>query len=219
MPKPQTQSATIAPTFTPTEREAQRVAHLVLGAPRPPREMPSKPQGLSKQEWRARKIELRKVPVVLAPGIEEAVQLRERWSHKTNCTPETLEHVDAEQRREGSLARLLKTGAIDGHQLAAAERIQEAYYAITADVAVRTAKLEPRGSGGGPDAASAERLSAVIRDRNYTQWRERVGPHGAMLLAIIVDDMGLTAAARRWRLSNRKARTILVAALDCWGRC
>jgi hypothetical protein len=207
MPKPRTQSATIAPTFTPTEREQQRVAHLVLGAPRP------RPG--------ANRLRKGKVPasIPLAPGIEERVALRERWSQKAQGTPETHEHAAAEAKRDGALARLVQTGAIDGHQLAAAEKIQEAYHSIVADVAVRTAKLEPRGSGGGPDAASAERISAVIRERNYTQWRERVGPYGAMLLAIIVDDMGLTAAARRWRLSNRRARAILVAALDCWGRC
>lgn len=206
MPKPQTPSAAIAPSFTPAEREQQRVAHLVLGQPRP--------------RAGANRVRKGKAPatIPLAAGIEERVALRERWSQKAQGTPETHEHAACEARREGALARLVTTGAIDGHQLAAAEKIQEAYRSIVADVSVRTAKLEPRGSGGGPDAASAERISAVIRERNYTQWRERVGPHGAMLLAIIVDDVGLTAAARRWRLSNRKARAILVAALDSWGR-
>jgi hypothetical protein len=39
-----------------------------------------------------------------------------------------------------------------------------------------------------------------------------------MLLSIIVDDVGLTIAARRWRLSNRRTRSVLTAALDAWRR-
>jgi len=84
---------------------------------------------------------------------------------------------------------------------------------------VRVARLEPRGSGGGPNAASAAPIAAVIRERAYQCWRDDVGVHGPMLLAIIVDDMAITSAARRWRLSNRRARAVLVAALDRWKRC
>ena len=188
------------------EREQQRFTHLVLGQPRPKHKISAK----------RKKTKIANV-VQLVDGVEERVLLRERWSHKQG-TPETHEHVAAEAKREGALLRLHATGAIDAHQLAAAEQIATAHRAITADVAVRTAKLEPRGSGGGPDAASAERISAVIRDRAYSEWRERVAPHGAMLLSIIVDDIGLTIAARRWRMSNRRTRSILTAALDGWRR-
>lgn len=190
------------------EREGQRVAHLVLGEPRP------KPKG-------ANRLKKGKTPaiVVFEDGIEERMQLRERWSHKTNGTAETHEHAAAQARREGSLARLVSTGAIDAHQLAAADQIAEAYHSITAEVAVRTANLEPRSSGGGPHSASHAPISAVIRERAYARWREAVAPHGAMLLAIIVNDMALTTAARDWRMSNRRARSILVSALDSWKRC
>lgn len=177
-----------------------------MGAPRP------KP-GRNK----ARKGKISTI-VCLAPGIEERVQLRERWSHKSFGTPETHEFAAAEARREGALARLVATGALDVHQLAAAEQIATAHHAITADVAVRTAKLEPRGSGGGPDVASAERIGAVLREMAYNRWRAAVGADGAMLLAIIVDDLGLVAAARRWRMSNRRAKAILIRALDGWKR-
>lgn len=194
-----------AATYSADDREQQRIAHLVLGAPRPRRKATAKRKKA-------------KAPIVqLAPGIEERVQLRERWSHKQG-TPETHEHVDRALRREGSLARLHRSGAIDHHQLAAAERVVAAHEQVTADVAVRTAKLSPRGSGGGPDAASAERIGAIILERSYTAWRAAVAPHLAMLLAIIVDDVALTDAARRWRMSNRRARTVLIAGLDRWGR-
>ena len=191
----------------PVDRERQRVAHLVLGVPRPRAKASSK----RKKTKAAR-------GVVLAPGIEERVQLRERWSHKAQGTPETHEHAQLVASREGCLARLHKTGAIDAHQLAAAEQISTAHERVVADVAVRTAKLEPRGSGGGPNAASAEKIGAIILDRAYSEWREAVAPHAAMLLAIIIDDMSLTNAAVRWRMSKRRARAVLVVALDRWRR-
>jgi len=201
-----THSAPIAPAISFADRERQRVEHLVLGRPRP------KP-GRNK----ARKGKV--APIVrLAPGIEEAVLLREDWAHKANGTAATHEHAAVEARREGSLARLVATGALDIHQLAAAQEIIEAYRSVTADVAVRTADLEPRCSGGGPDSASAARIGAVLREEAYGRWRRAIGSDGAMLLAIIVDDMALTTAARRWRKSNRTTRAILIRALDGWRR-
>lgn len=204
------------PTFTAAERERQRIAHLVLGAPRPPAILPKRPPDVSKQEWKARRDRLRRQGAQLAPGIEERVALREAW-RGIEGTPETKEHAARVAGREGSLARLVRSGALDRHQLAAAEEISTAYDLITADVAVRTAKLE-RGTGGGPDAAAAVPLRRVILERAYTEWRANVAPHADMLLAVIVDDIGLTIAARRWRMSNRRARTVLTLALDRWRR-
>lgn len=207
MNSPSNTAPQASPACSPAERERQRIAHLVLGAPRPRRKVTSKRK-------------LAKAPVVLlAPGIEERVQLREDWSHKQG-TPETHAHAHAAEiaSRDGSLARLLRSGAIDAHQAAAAELIVAAHQRITADVAVRTAKYEPRGSGGGPNAASAERIATIILERRYGEWRESVAPHAPMLLAIVVDDLALTTAARRWRMSNRRARTVLIDALNQWGR-
>ncbi len=201
------QNTAALPAFSAAEREQQRIAHLVLGAPRPRRKVTSKRKKT-------------KAPIVLlAPGIEERVRLREDWSHKQG-TPETHAHAHAAAiaALDGSLARLQRSGAIDAHQAAAAELILAAHERITADVAVRTAKLEPRGSGGGANAASAERIAAVILERRYTEWRDSVGSYAAMMLAIIVDGMALGAAARRWRMSDRRARALLVAALNQWGR-
>ena len=202
--------------FTSTEHERQRIAHLVLDHPRPILKIPPKPKGISKIEWKAEKERLRQDGAQLAPGIEERVALREAWRGIAG-TPETNEHAVVVASREGALARLVQTGALDAHQLAAAQDIATAYDLITADVAVRTAKLE-RSTGGGPNAASAEKIARVILERAYTRWRADVAPHADMLLAIIVDDVGLTSAARRWRMSNRRARSILALALDRWRR-
>lgn len=207
MPDSHTPHAAIPPAFPIEERERQRVAHLVLGAPRP------RPKG-------ANRLKKGKTPaiVLLAPGIEERVSLRERWSQKANGTAETHEFAAAEARRDGTLVRLVATGAIDVHQLAAAEEIRAAHEGITADVAVRTANWAARCSGGGPNAASAERIGAVLREQAYGRWRAAIGTDAHMLLAIIIDDMALTIAARRWRTSNRRARGILIRALDGWRR-
>ncbi|OWK27563.1 hypothetical protein [Sphingomonas dokdonensis] len=202
--------------FSSTAYEQQRVAHLVLGSPRPTPDPPKKPKGMSKLEWRATRERLRQEATRLAPGIEERVALREAWRGIAG-TPETNEHAVVVASREGALARLVQTGALDAHQLAAAQDIATAYTLITADVAVRTAKLE-RSTGGGPNAASAERIARVLLERAYTQWRADVAPHADMLLAIIVDDVGLTAAARRWRMSNRRTRSLLTLSLDRWRR-
>lgn len=182
--------------------ERQRVAHLVLGASRP------KPASIGKGRSK------RRVPIVLAPGIEEAVALRERWSHKQG-TPETHEHCA--RTREGSLARLYQTGAIDAEQLASALQIAEVVERIGADVAVRTASLETRvdetrlGDGG-----FHERLGRVRREMAYTRWRAAaIGPIGA-LLEMIVGDVGFTVVARRHRMHNRRAKRLLLDALDLW---
>ncbi|MCC2978897.1 hypothetical protein [Sphingomonas sp. IC4-52] len=197
-------------------REQHRITHLVLGAPRPKPDLPKKPKGISKLEWRAMKERLRQEGTQLAPGIEERVALSETWRGIAG-TPETLEFAAREAKREGAIARLVQTGALDAHQLAAAQEIATAYTLITADVAVRTAKLE-RGTGGGPNAAAAVPIGRVLLERAYTDWRAAVAPHADMLLAIIVDDVGITDAARRWRMSNRRARTMLASSLDRWRR-
>jgi hypothetical protein len=112
MPQRNAPSAPMAPVTDAAERERQRVAHLVLGQPRP------RPPGANRR--RKGKVPPR---IELAPGIEERVALRERWSHKSHGTAETHEHAAAEARREGALARLVATGSIDAHQLAAAHMI------------------------------------------------------------------------------------------------
>lgn len=171
-----------------TERELQRVSHLVLGQPRPAPALPRKPAGMSKQEWKLEKQRLRDAGMQLVEGVEEHVQLRERWSHKANGTAETHEHAAVSAGREGALARLVQSGAIDAHQLAAAEKIAEAFASITAEVAVRTAKWGQRNPGGGPNAAETVPIAAVIRERTYTRWREETGVYAPMVLAIVVDD-------------------------------
>lgn len=187
------------------EREQQRLSHLVLGKPRPKAPAPSK--------RRAKK----RPPVALSADIEARVAIRERWSHKQG-TPETHEHAAAARDRPGSLARLYASGAIDADQLAAAEQIEAAHRAITADVRVRTASLEARVDSGGNRAGDGIEHVGRVRDQiAYDLWRGGFTPRDlAAVLAIVIDDGALTTVAAAQRMSVRRARQVLDRALSSW---
>ena len=205
-------------TIVASERERQRVEHLVLERPRPTPVIPTRPRGLSKQEWKARKVALRETGATLAPGIEERVALREAWSHKQG-TPETHQRIAS--GRAGSLARLWRSGAIDDVQLNAAVEIAEAHAAIGADVRVKTASLETRVDAFRHGDAFYEALGKVRREIAYTDWRRAIeGPVPAILAMIVGgaegEPEGYSVVARRFGMSPRRARAMLIAALDLW---
>lgn len=189
--------------FDPTERERQRVEHLVLGRDRPP--------GKSVGKGRAKV----KAPVPLDPSVDRALALREDWSHKQG-TPET--HADVGRRREGSLAKLYMTGAIDAEQLASAAEIAATAERIGADVAVKTASLETRVDGGGRgDGSFFEHLAHVRREIAYKRWQKALGgPVPAVLAMITGEAIGYSVAAKRYGMSARRARALLIDALDLW---
>jgi hypothetical protein len=192
------------PQRTPVdERERQRVEHLVLGRARP--------AGRSVGKGRAK----RKEPVKLKPAIDQALKLREDWSHKQG-TPET--HAHAAITRENPLARLYMAGGIDAEQLASAVAIAEAAEKLGAEVAVRTASLEARvDSTRVGDGTFYEALGQVRREMAYRRWCKQVrGPLSAVLDMITGDAVGFTVVARRYRMHNRRAKQLLIDALDLW---
>lgn len=153
---------------------------------------------------------------------KERVSLLERWKHKREGTPETHEYVS---RQEGALARLFRSGAIDREQLAAAVEIALVAERIGADVAVRTASLETRiDMTRTGDGTFFEKLGQVRREAAYTRWRSEVqGPIGAVLDMICGagrggEPIGFTIVAKRYRIHNRKAKRLLVDALNLWPR-
>lgn len=158
------------------------------------------------------------------------VAMLERWGHKNDGTPQTHEHFAQAQRREGALARLYRTGAINAEQLGAAVEIQATAERIGADVAVRTASLETRVDvTRHGDGSFHESLVWVRREVAYTQWRcavqqlLRPGAISAVLEMIIGDAPGsdpipFTTVARRYRIHNSGAKQLLIDALDLWPR-
>lgn len=141
---------------------------------------------------------------------------QERYGHKPYGTVET--HVAAQRAREGALLRLYQSGAICIEQLGAAQEIAAEAERIGSDVQVRTVSLETRVDGGARHGdAFFEALGRVRREVAYSRWRERL-PRGLapVVLAMIVDDIGVTAAAKLHRMHPRRAKKALVDALDDW---
>lgn len=170
-------------TISSADREQQRFEHLVLGRARQKVEVSTS----ASRKKRSRRVAVRAAEppktATLAPGIEERVAMRERWSHK-NGTAETHEHVYQARLRPGSIARLYESGALDEDQLAAAEQIAEAYRSITAAVAVRTASLEARIDGSAHGRAEEEQLGRVTSEHVYREWRASIGRCAQALLPV-----------------------------------
>jgi hypothetical protein len=146
---------------------------------------------------------------------KQRAEVLKRWKHKNDGTPETHEH--ASRCNQGALARLYQSGAIDSEQLAAAEEIGRVAERIARDVTVRTASLETRvditriGDGG-----FFELLGQVRREVAYTWWRERLPFPAIVLDMLTAERVGFTVAAARHRIHNRKAKRLLIDALDLW---
>lgn len=138
---------------------------------------------------------------------------RERWKHKRKATPQTLEHNA--RTREGSLARLYKSGAIDGAQLEAGAAIARAAALIMREVDVRVMNLERVDRDTSGDA-HWEPLGRVWTEAAYSAWRGAIGPQAHFVLAIVIEDLGIAEAARKHRMSARRGRAILIGALELW---
>lgn len=185
-------------------REAARVDRLVLGKPRPVPVINT--TGLGKQERKAARAAALRIH-------QAAVEADREWTGR-EATPETLRAVAT--RREGSLARLYRSGDITADQLAAAEMIAAAHRIVVGDVAVAIASIEarvdrsPRGSG-----CFYEALGAVRVEVAYTRWRAAL-PAAAVVLDMVVGGIGFTVAARRHKMADRRAKRLLVEALDLW---
>jgi hypothetical protein len=138
------------------------------------------------------------------------------WKHKNEGTPET--HERASRRNQGALASLYKKGAIDAEQLASAEEIARIAERIGADVAVRTASLETRVDLGPRhyDSLHDERIQQVRREMAYTEWRQQLPQPAPVLDMLVGEPIGFTIVAERYRMHHRKAKRLLIHALDLW---
>lgn len=143
-----------------------------------------------------------------------------RFGNRPDGTPET--HAQASRKRQGALARLYASGAISVDQLGAAEEIAAVAERICSDVTVQTVSLETRvDNGGGRDGAFFEALGQVRREVAYGQWRASLpgicdGVSVAVVLDMIVGDVGVSVAARVHHVHVRRARRLLGEALDLW---
>lgn len=156
-----------------------------------------------------------------AAAQERAIRLRlhkqsDQFGHKQGTA---ATHAAALQRREGALARLYMSGAIDIDELGAAEEIAAAAELLSADVRVRTMSLETRiDHGGRGDGAFWEALGQVRREMAYRAWRVELGSAAAIIEDIVLRDIGLVEAASMHRVGVRRLRKLLVEALALWTR-
>lgn len=138
-----------------------------------------------------------------------------RWKHKNEGTPET--HEQHRRRSDGALARLYQSGAIDADQLASAVEIAAIVSLIGSDVQVKTASLETRVDVTRiGDSGFFERLGQVRREIAYTGWRAALGMRAAAVLEMIAGDEGYASVAARHGMGARRAKALLLAALDLW---
>lgn len=139
---------------------------------------------------------------------------KDAWDHKLEGTAETHDHA---ARQEGALHRLYRTGAIDAEQLQSAADIAAVAERIAADVTVKTASLETRiDAGQRGDGTFHERLAMVRREMAYTRWRADLPQPAPVLDMLTGEPVGFTIVARRYGMHHRKAKRLLIDALDRW---
>lgn len=140
-----------------------------------------------------------------------------RARHPQTCaaTPET--RARAQAVCQGALARLHVAGTISIEQLGAAMEIADVAEQICAGIGVRTVSWETRvETSRAGDAAFWESLGRVRREMAYSRWRAALPQPAAPVLAMIIEDCGIHEAARRFGMHRRRARRLLLAALDLW---
>ncbi|MBB6191175.1 hypothetical protein FHS51_001397 [Sphingobium wenxiniae] len=146
---------------------------------------------------------------------KERAELIADFSHKRNGTPETHHHASRVQ--QGAVARLYASGRLAIEEVGWAQEIRTVAERIGADVAICTASLETRVDSSRHGDAFWEALGAVRAEVAYSRWRAALGGRAALPLDVIVGDLALTEAARRYRMSTRRAGAVLEASLQLWG--
>lgn len=148
---------------------------------------------------------------------KDRAEMLKRWSHKREGTPET--HEAHRRQRPGAIARLHASGFLNDDELAWSQEIVAAAEQIMADAQVRTASLETRVDTSRHGDAFYEALGAVRREMAYGRWRSALLPKvAAMVLDVIVRDVGIARAAGAHGMHVRKARALMVEALHLWAK-
>lgn len=138
---------------------------------------------------------------------------------KDGGTPET--RAKAAKVRQGSIARAYEAGHITIEQLAAAQQIRGVAERLGREVGFGCFSLETRvdqsrsGTGAFFEALGAVR--AEVAYRRWCEWLKGTPAGGAPVLAMVVDEMSITATAMHWGVHRVTARKRLSAALDEWG--
>jgi hypothetical protein len=192
------------------KRERERFETKCLGKLPDPPPVGPRPKGMSRAEW---KIEKRN----RQHQARTAQSLPAKWSHKQG-TPETLEH--ASRTHQGALAQLHLNGTISAEQLEWAAQIDNVHRSIESDVAVAVASLEARVDQSHRHDLAIESIRRIRLHHAYTIWRDGLpSPKRLVLDMLVGEPIGYTVAARRYAIHNRRAKRLLIEAIDRWPDC
>lgn len=146
----------------------------------------------------------------------ERARMLDRWDHKKKGTPETHEH--AWKSQDGPLSRLCQDGYIDADQLQWACEIAAIAESIQRDVSVKCSSYEMKvDQTGSPNSVLAEGVMRVRREMAYSWWRDRIPhPRRAILDMLIGEMKSYSQIAAQWRMGKRRARKLLISAIDLW---
>jgi len=196
------------------EKRARLRRDLNVFGKRPEPVVPKRPEGMSKQEWKAEKAKIRKAP-------PPEPTLHEKWSHvKSGATPETLEKAQ-HANHEGTMRDLRARGAIDAEQEEWAAEIANVYRSIESGVTIGIASLEARVDNSSSGRAHERETSRRVRlHLAYDDWRSRLPAPKALILDMLTgDQVGYTVAATRHHVGHRRAKRLLIEAIDLWPVC
>ncbi len=134
----------------------------------------------------------------------------------------TPERMTKRRLRDG-VTRLVQAGALDFGHLRAAHEIARIFEAST--IAVRAATLTPTPVARGQRHAVPDPMSDEIaerRRRHYLPWiqamRDRADVDLALVLDVVVHGASLEAVRKNRRVGWRRARDMVVTALDAYAR-
>lgn len=144
--------------------------------------------------------------------------------HHGDYAEEFITHVETNtkawtkrNRTSSALAIMHERGAITPAQFFAAAQIAMTAELIERAVCVKCASLEARvDQSGSARDHSIERLGIVRREQTYTRWRLTLPSPKRLVIDMVVSERPLVATARVYRVPWRKARMLLVDALDRW---
>ncbi len=138
------------------------------------------------------------------------------FSHKREGSWQT--HFHASRTREGALVRFYMAGHINADQLADANEIASVTERIQREVGCGIVNYEPRiDRSMNVPTVLIEGIRWVRLEMAYGWWRVRAPkPIAAVLDMLAGDPMAYSTAAKIHRIHKRKARRILIDAIDLW---
>lgn len=120
-------------------------------------------------------------------------------------------------RMTNPMLALYERGSISEEQFEASVEIARVAEIIAQAVGMRSASLEARvdNSGSAKDLL-IEHIGRVRLEATYSAWRQTLPMPRRMVIDLVTGSVSLTVSSRRYRMRKRKAKVILVDALERW---